>query len=166
MKKVFAIMIILGFALNSNAAVMMSDAWGKAICAEWNKDQVLTTALSDWMDNNGNRGYKVMLLSRLNCPKSIPVQMTIVKEGEDVICQDASLKNLEPDHNYDYSLSAETEDWREMGRGKIGAIYAMTSGALKFQGPRWEAFKNRTAFGNFLLLIGKIEKETDAVSCP
>jgi len=66
----------------------------------------------------------------------------------------------------DYVMNATDEDWTCMGEGKFGcgAMGAMMTGKLEFEGPKVEAMSVVGPFDSFLQLTGKVAG--DKSSCP
>lgn len=148
-------------------AVAMSESWAKSMCAAWNADATLTTKLvgSDWVKNDGGRGYKAMQIHRGDCPKSPRIEMQVALKDNKAICTfGGAAKTPALNGSADYLMWAETARWREMGAGEMGPMRAMMFGHLNFEGPKMEAMSNMGPFENFLLLVGKVPG--DWASCP
>lgn len=149
------------------APVFMSAEWAGAACDAWNADPVLTDELgaSGWIENNKDRGYKIMQIYRLDCPESPRVELRMEPKDGKAWCVAGGPVTVETlDDDADYVMFAEDERWKQMGAGEYGPMKAMMFGRLKFEGPKWEAMKNMGPFENFLLLTGKVE--SDRSSCP
>ena len=117
------------------------------------------------MQNDNDRGYKVLRVYRLDCPDSPQIQLRVADQEGAVTCIEAGLKTDEEiDSCCDYVMFAKTDRWLEMGAGKYGPMGGMMTGRLKFQGPKWEAMKNMGPFKSFLQLVGKVPGSTD--TCP
>ncbi|UCH53550.1 MAG: SCP2 sterol-binding domain-containing protein [Pseudomonadota bacterium] len=147
--------------------VFMSAEWGKLACDAWNADPVLTTKLveSEWVDNHGGRGFKVMQIYRTECKDSPRVEMRVSKKDGKATCvYGGKVETTKLDSSYDYTMFATTQRWGEMGRGEYGPMKAMFLGRLEFDGPMFEAMGNMGPFESFLLLTGKVA--TDTSSCP
>jgi len=147
--------------------VLMSEAWVKAACDKWNEDELLTDGLaaSEWVDNDGDKGYKVMHLSRKDCESSAAVEMQFERKDNKAICvYGGKVQNPDLDPGADYYLFADTPRWIEMGNDEYGPMAGMMFGRLKFKGPKMEAMGNMGPFKNFLLLVGKIPSDT--ATCP
>jgi putative sterol carrier protein len=149
------------------ASVAMSEPWAKAMCDAWNADTTLTTKLveSDWVKNDGGRGYKAMQIYRADCPASQRIEMQVaLKEGKAMCTYGGSARTESLNGSADYLMWAETPRWREMGVGEYGPMRAMMFGRLNFEGPKLEAMGNMGPFQSFLLLVGKVPG--DWGSCP
>lgn len=146
--------------------VMMSPEWAKEACSAWNADPVLTTKLVEtgWVKNDKGRGQKVIHFFRTDCADSPRVEMRITEKDGKAMCTYGGAVETKLDASVDYTMSAETARWEEMGRGDYGPMRAMVLGRLKFQGPYGEAMGNMGPFNNFLLLVGKVPSST--ASCP
>jgi putative sterol carrier protein len=148
-------------------SVAMSEPWAKAMCEAWNADATLTVKLveSDWIKNDGGRGYKAMQIYRNDCPKSARIEMQVaLKDGKAMCTYGGAAKTATLDSGADYLMWAETSRWREMGAGEYGPMRAMMFGRLNFAGPKMEAMGNMGPFGSFLLLVGKVAG--DWATCP
>lgn len=146
---------------------MMSAAWAKSACDAWNAEPVLTDKLveSGWMKNNANRGFKVMQVYRTECSDSPRVELRVAERGGKARCvYGGKVETAKLDLTADYVMHAETERWREMGRGEYGPMRAMMFGNLQFDGPSFEAMNNMEPFEKFLLLVGKVPAST--ARCP
>jgi putative sterol carrier protein len=147
--------------------VLMSGDWGVAACAAWNADPVLTRELaaSDWIGNDAGRGFKVMQLYREDCGDTPSVELRVaLKNGLAYCVYGGPVQTTKLEPGADYVMFADTQRWLEMGRGEYGPMKAMAFGRLGFKGPKMEAMGNMGPFGNFLLLVGKVESDVD--SCP
>lgn len=146
---------------------MMSGDWGKAACAAWNGDPVLTGRLveSGWVKNDKGRGFKVVQMYRTECEQSPRAELHIALKDNKAECvYGGPPKQGKLDFDMDYIMHAETPRWVEMGAGEYGPMRAMMFGRLSFQGPMGEAMGNMGPFENFLLLVGKVPSST--ASCP
>lgn len=148
--------------------VFMSSQWAKLACDAWNADSVLTEKLveSQWIDNDGSRGYKLLHIYRKDCGENSPrVELRISKKDGKAMCvYGGQIQTSELDSGADYLMFADTTRWQEMGRGDYGPMKAMMFGRLGFKGPKMEAMGNMGPFSNFLLLTGKVA--SDAANCP
>lgn len=145
---------------------MMSAAWAQSACAAWNADAVLPDELatSGWVKNDASRGFKVLQIYRSDCKESPRVELRIAeKDGKARCAYGGKAQTATPDPAADYVMHAETERWREMGRGEYGPMRAMMFGRLQFDGPMLEAMGNMGPFESFLLLVGKVPGGT---ACP
>jgi putative sterol carrier protein len=162
-----ALAALLGSAAAQAAPVFMSAEWAGQACDAWNADPVLTDELAEsgWVENNKDRGFKVMQIYRTDCEASPRVEMRIVpKDGKAMCVYGGAVETATLDDGADYIMHATTERWQQMGKGEYGPMKAMMFGRLKFDGPKWEAMQNMGPFTNFLLLTGKVE--TDFSTCP
>jgi putative sterol carrier protein len=145
--------------------VLMSRDWVTGMCAAWNQDEALTKGLAKWMENDNDRGYKLLRIYRMDCPDSPQIELRVADKEGAVTCIEAGLatdQELMP--ACDYVMFAKTDRWLEMGAGKYGPMVGMMTGRLKFEGPKWEAMKNMGPFKSFLQLVGKVPGASD--SCP
>jgi len=153
-------------ASHGDLPVYMSVEYIKQFCENWNNDELLTTGLanSEWVDNDGDKGYKVIQLYRRDCPDSEPVEMQFERKDDKAMCVYAGkVENPDLDRSADYEMFADTKRWVEMGRGDYGPMKAMMFGRLKFKGPKMEAMGNMGPFKNFLLMFGA---PGDTSKCP
>ncbi|MBO0615191.1 SCP2 sterol-binding domain-containing protein [Thiothrix fructosivorans] len=147
-----------------HAAEFMDAAWAKQACAAWNADSNLTSGLMDadgysWIKNDNKRGYKLVQMYRTACGESTKVQLNITLEGDKATCSYGGAPDGKAmDASYDYLMHATDADWICMGEGKFGcgAMGAMSTGKLKFTGPKIEAMKVMGPFEHFLQLTGKV----------
>lgn len=151
--------------LGSAAVELMSAQWAKAACQAWNTDTVLTGQLqaSGWVANDRKRGYKVLQVYRTDCGASPRVELRIASKEGKALCVASGKSEAKLDFDADYSMSADTVRWQEMGRGEYGPMRAMLFGRLSFEGPMGEAMGNMGPFEGFLLLVGKVPGEN---ACP
>lgn len=157
---------VSGWAQENGQPTLMSAEWAQGACNAWNADPVLTDQLveSGWVDNTGERGYKVLQIYRADCPESPRIELQIHKVNGKAKCSYggwAQTPRLDP--KKDYLMFAETTRWMEMGRGEYGPMRAMMLGRLQFTGPKMEAMGNMGPFANFLQLAGKVPSDQ---SCP
>ncbi|EIJ33967.1 SCP2 sterol-binding domain-containing protein [Thiothrix nivea] len=146
------------------AGEFMDVAWAKQACAAWNADSTLTAGLVDtdgysWIGNDNKRGYKLIQMYRTDCGESTKVQLNIaLQDGKATCIYGGSPDGKTMDSSYDYLMHATDADWTCMGEGKFGcgAMGAMGTGKLKFNGPKMEAMKVMSPFENFLKLTGKV----------
>ena len=146
---------------------MMSIKYIEQFCDAWNADEMMTRGLADseWIDNDGGKGFKIIQLYRLDCPDSPHVEMQFERQDNKAMCVYAGrVENPELDRSADYEMYAETKRWVEIGNGDYGPMKAMMFGRLKFKGPKIEAMGNMGPFKNFLLLFGRFP--SDATVCP
>lgn len=149
------------------APVLMSPDWGNAACDAWNREPVLTDKLveSGWIKNDAGRGYKVMHVARSDCGEKATAEMRIAQKDGKAMCVFGGAPGAAPlDGGSDYLMRAETARWIEMGKGEYGPMKAMMFGRLGFEGPKMEAMGNMGPFESFLLLVGKVESESNR--CP
>lgn len=160
---------LAGFSASAHAVEFMDAAWAKQACAAWNADPVLTTQLMEmpeeggngysWVSNDAGRGYKLVQMYRTQCGEASKIQLNIAAQGNQARCvyggaPDGKAMNF----NVDYLMHANDKDWTCMGTGSFGcgAMGAMMTGKLKFQGPKMEAMKVMSPFESFLQLTGKV----------
>ena len=145
----------------------MDAAWAGGICKAWNNNATLTGKLVAWAKNNGGKGYKLIRIYRTECKASSAVELKIApKDGKALCIASGKAGSEKPNFDVDYEMHAATKDWECMGEGSFGcgAMGAMMSGKLKFQGPKIEAMKVMGPFGAFLRLTGTVGG--DKKSCP
>ena len=169
MKKILTALSLLAVSSTLSAApVFMSTDWAKQACDGWNQSGPLSKGLAkDWIDNNADRGHKVIHIYRSDCAESKPVELTISKaEGMAKCTYGGAVVNEKLNPEVDYLMFANDEDWVCMGAGKwgCGAMGAMMTGKLNFVGPKMEAMSVMGPFDSFLLLTGSLD--TDRNSCP
>ncbi|MEA1889790.1 MAG: SCP2 sterol-binding domain-containing protein [Pseudomonadota bacterium] len=146
---------------------MMSVEYIKQFCAAWNADGLMTKGLADseWIDNDGDKGFKIIQLYRKDCPDSPRVEMQFERQDNKAMCVYAGkVENPDLDRSADYEMFADTKRWIEIGNGDYGPMKAMMFGRLKFKGPKIEAMGNMGPFKNFLLLFGHFP--SDPTVCP
>lgn len=179
MKKISLLAIVTVTVLSTPviADVYMDAAWAKKACAAWNASTILTQQLANtdseeddgyqWAKNNADRGYKLVQMYRTSCGANSRIQLTIQEQGGKAMC----VRSGKPDgkamnFKVDYLMHASDKNWGCMGRGSFGcgAMGAMMSGKLKFQGPKVEAMKVMEPFESFLKVAGKVPG--DKTSCP
>lgn len=168
-----AIVIILATGLAAHGAVQaadpvfMSAEWATEACKGWNTDPALTTTLKErkWIDNNKGRGYKIVQIYRMDCPKSARVELKLEdKDGKALCTYGGAAVTQKLDSDADYLMFATDEHWKRMGAGEDGPMKAMMFGRLKFEGPKMEAMGVMGPFGSFLRLTGKVP--SDRTGCP
>ncbi len=144
--------------------------WAAKVCDAWNKSETLTSKLAgDWMANDGDRGYKTIRIYRDECGSDSAVELTISssKDGKLAECvYGGKPTDKDLDGSMDYLMHATYADWQCMGRGDwgCGAMGAMMSGKLKFEGPKMEAMSVMAPFDAFLQLMDDIPGDADR--CP
>ena len=146
---------------------LMSIEYIKQFCDAWNADELMTKGLADseWVDNDGDKGFKIIQLYRKDCPDSPHVEMQFERQNNKAMCVYAGkVENPELDRSADYEMYADTNRWIEIGNGDYGPMKAMMFGRLKFKGPKIEAMGNMGPFKNFLLLFGHFP--SDPTVCP
>ena len=160
-----ALLALAPFSLSASDTVLMSADWASGMCDAWNQESSLTEGLATWMENDADRGYKLLRIYRLDCPDSPRIQLKVADQNGAVTCVEGGLATDEElNSSCDYVMFATTRRWLEMGAGKYGPMWGMMSGRLKFEGPKWEAMKNMGPFKGFLQLVGKVPGDSD--SCP
>ena len=147
----------------------MDADWASSLCSAWNADATLTTELGGdaWAANDAERGYKIIQLYRTRCGKGSRVELEISNQGGKAHCtRGGAVKHTSLDPSVDYVMNATDEDWTCMGEGKFGcgAMGAMMTGKLEFEGPKVEAMSVVGPFDSFLQLTGKVAG--DKSSCP
>jgi putative sterol carrier protein len=138
----------------------MDATWANKVCKAWNQNNILVSKLGgSWVKNNAGRGYKIIQIYRDKCGESSKIQLLIKDKGGKAIC----IKGGKPDgkkvnSDVDYVMHASDKDWICIGKGSFGcgAMGAMTTGKLKFNGPKMEAMSVMGPFGDFLTLTGKV----------
>ncbi len=146
---------------------MMSVEYISQFCDAWNADELMTQGLADseWVDNDGDKGFKIIQLYRNDCADSPRVEMQFERQDNKAICVYAGkVENPDLDRGSDYEMFADTRRWVEIGNGDYGPLKAMMFGRLKFKGPKIEAMGNMGPFKNFLLLFGRFP--SDSTVCP
>ena len=146
--------------------VLMSAPWTAAICDAWNGTEKLTQGLAKWIENDLDRGYKIIQIYRLDCEDSPHVELRLAPDeaGEVRCTYGGAIEDDSLDLDADYIMFAKTHRWLEMGDGAYGPMKGMFTGRLKFKGPKWEAMHNMGPFTSFLVLTGSIESDSEA--CP
>lgn len=169
-KSAIVIAMAAGLATQSAAQaadLFMSPAWAKQACDAWNADPDLTNKLKEykWIENNKKRGYKIVQIYNMDCPKSAKVELKIEDKDGKALCTYGGVAVTQKlDGDVDYLMYATGEHWKRMGDGLDGPMKAMMFGRLKFDGPKMEAMGVMGPFASFLLLTGKVP--SDRNSCP
>lgn len=161
---VFSTLLVLSPLVTHAQTAMMSAGWAEGMCEAWNAEPGLTANLDGWIENDKDRGYKLMRIYRRDCPESPRIEMKVAKTDAGVVCVESGWATDEELTGADYVMFADTNRWQEMGAGLFGPMKGMMTGRLKFQGPKFEAMRNMGPFSNFLLLVGKVPGSTD--TCP
>ncbi|CRI64426.1 conserved exported hypothetical protein [Thiocapsa sp. KS1] len=161
--------LALTVSAGAQAATFMDADWAASACQAWNGAGTLTAGLAgeEWAANNAGRGYKVIQLYRTKCGEGSRVELQISdKDGKAMCTYGGAVKTTTLDPKVDYLMNATDEDWACMGEGRLGcgAMGAMTTGKLKFKGPKMEAMGVMGPFDTFLQLTGKVAG--DKSSCP
>ena len=154
-------------AASPSTPLFMSAEWAKAACDAWNQDKVLTDELkkSGWVDNRGDKTYKVMQIYREGCATSPRVEMHVTDQDGKAMCvYGGAAKTTDLNKKTDYLMWATDDHWQRMGDGRDGPMKAMMFGRLHFKGPKMEAMGNMGPFANFLKLTGKVP--SDRSKCP
>lgn len=144
--------------------VFMSEPWAEAACEAWNDDEALTSGLVKWMENDLDRGYKVIQIYRMDCEDSPRIELRLENIDSAVQCTFGGLAKSERETKADYLMFAQTQRWEEMGAGKYGPMKGMMFRRLRFEGPKMEAMNNMGPFKSFLLLTGEVPGDT--ATCP
>ena len=143
----------------------MSSEWATEACHAWNDSEELTTSLRKWIQNDKDRGFKVIQLYRLDCEESPWIELRLAEEEGDVRCvYGGAVETPKLEAGADYVMNARTNRWLEMGAGDYGPMKGMMTGRLKFRGPKFEAMRNMSPFKSFLLLVGEVPGDVSA--CP
>jgi len=165
MKKLLLTTALLALPFTANAGFMDAD-WAKKACDGWNNTATLTNELGgDWASNDGGRGYKLIQMYRDECGADSKVQINISNQDGKAVCTYGGKPDGKAfDNSMDYLMHATDEDWTCMGEGSFGcgAMGAMTTGKLKFDGPKMEAMGVMGPFNAFLKLTGTIGGEKGA----
>ncbi len=167
---VAALGLLAAAAASAHADTFMDDKWAQQVCSQWNQNQTLTTDLGGkdgWVANNGGKGYKALQMYRDGCGASTRVELDIApKDGKAMCVYAGPVKTTKLNSSVDYLMHASDADWTCMGKGSwgCGAMGAMMSGKLQFEGPKMEAANVMGPFGDFLLLTGKVASSKS--SCP
>ncbi len=164
-KKLLITSAVLCLPALANADYMDAD-WAQKACDAWNANKTLTTELGgDWVNNNGGRGYKIIQMYRTECGEDSKVQLNIEpKDGKAICTYGGAPDGKELNPKMDYVMHAKDKHWTCIGEGKFGcgAMGAMSTGKLKFKGPKMEAMGVMGPFGSFLKLTGEIGGEKNA----
>ncbi|CAA6828420.1 MAG: Putative sterol carrier protein [uncultured Thiotrichaceae bacterium] len=177
MKKLMLIALGAIASASASADIYMDAAWAKKVCDAWNKSPILTTELLQtenedgqgysWINNNANRGYKLVQIYRTHCGPASKIQLRIEEKNGIAQCVEAGKPDKKVmNFKVDYLMHATDDNWACMGRGSFGcgAMGAMMSSKLKFQGPKLEAMKVMDPFETFLKIAGTVPG--DVASCP
>ncbi len=156
-------------SLPANAAKFMDATWAKGMCDAWNKNDKLMTGLGGdkWIKNDAGRGFKIIQLYRTQCGAQTRVELKIVnKDGKAMCAAGGPVTQQTLNKDVDYVMHATDEDWICMGEGKFGcgAMGAMMTGKLKFEGPKGEAMGVMGPFDSFLVATGSVPG--DKAGCP
>ncbi|MDH5540663.1 MAG: SCP2 sterol-binding domain-containing protein [Rhizobacter sp.] len=164
--QLFATIVLVVLSGGAHAAPLMSEEWTTKACEQWNRTPSLVDELAaSWIKNDGAKGHKIIHLYRTECGDATRTELRIAsKDGRAVCVYGGKLESTKLDSGVDYVMHASTERWGQMGRGEYGPMRAMMFGRLEFNGPKMEAMSVMGPFENFLLLVGKVEGETN--SCP
>ncbi|HGG58766.1 MAG TPA: sterol-binding protein [Gammaproteobacteria bacterium] len=165
-KKALWVSLAIAAPLTSHAAFMDAD-WAKKACDAWNADATLTSKLGGdaWAAHDGGRGYKLIQIYREGCGEGSRIQLVIANQDGKARCVSGGAPDGKAfDKKYDYLMHATDDHWTCMGAGKFGcgAMGAMTTGKLKFTGPKMEAMGVMGPFNRFLKLTGQIGGEKGA----
>jgi putative sterol carrier protein len=169
MKTTVTALLAMTVSAGAHADVFMDAAWAAKACEQWNQTEELTTGLGgdNWIDNDAGRGYKIIHVYRDKCGETSKVEFEISgQEGKAVCTYGGEVKHAELDYDVDYLMHADDEDWTCMGEGKwgCGAMGAMMTGKLKFEGPKGEAMGVIGPFDSFLVMTGQVPGDKEA--CP
>lgn len=165
MKKILAV-LWFGFLPQLALADFMDAEWAAKACDAWNNNQVLTEKLGKkWIKNHGDRGYKLVRMYRTECGEDTQVQLTLTDKDGKAFCEYGGAPDDKAfNKKMDYLMHAKDKHWTCIGEGKFGcgAMGAMSTGKLKFTGPKGEAMKVMGPFGEFLKLTGTLGGEKTA----
>ena len=167
-KIILATAVTIGLTSSAMATEFMDKTWAKDMCNAWNNSSELTTGLAKWSTNNKDRGYKLIQIYRTQCDTKSKIQLNIInKDGKAMCVYGGKPDGKKVDTDVDYIMNASDEDWTCMGKGSFGcgAMGAMMSGKLKFEGPKGEAMTVMGPFGSFLELTGSVAG-TKSETCP
>ena len=173
-KRMVLVFFILWMPL-SLSADFMDKEWAELVCQTWNENDVLGRELgllpsdgvvgTQWIANDGGRGYKVIQLYRTECGAASKVQLTIINKGDNAFCQyggrpDGKILDIE----MDYIMHASDSDWDCIINAKwgCGAMGAIISGKLKLEGPKLEVMNTVEPFARFLRLLGTVKGDKKA----
>ena len=161
---VLGLLLSMASVAAAEEMILMSEEWAVEACEAWNEDELLTGELTKWIDNDLDRGYKVIQIYRMDCEESPRVELRLESVEGKTQCTRGGLAKEELQPKADYLMFAQTTRWEEMGAGKYGPMKGMMLRRLRFQGPKMEAMNNMGPFKNFLLLTGEIPSDTS--TCP
>ena len=164
-KKISIALALAAISSSAMAVDYMDASWAKQACDSWNLNPTLTTKLSDWIKNDKKRGYKLVQMYRTQCGEKSKVQLTIAnKDGKAMCIYGGKPDGKKLDYSVDYVMHATDKNWECMGKGSwgCGAMGAMASQKLKFNGPKMEAMGVMGPFGQFLRLAGTIPGNKNA----
>ncbi len=137
--------------------VLMSAAWAGQFCQAWNHDPKLTQGLAgEWLHDDKGRGYKIVRMYRDDCGAASAVELKIVPRDGRAYCAYGGAPRSTPDFGVDFLMHASTGNWRAMGAGDPGPMWAMVSGKLEFRGPRLVAMRAIGPFASFLRMLDKV----------
>lgn len=168
MRALLTAMLAAGTVLPALASADFMDAdWAANACDAWNQSETLTTKLAGegWLDNNGDRGYKLIQMFRTACGEETKVQLNIeAKDGKAMCTFGGQPDGKDFNPKMDYLMHAKDKHWTCIGKAKFGcgAMGAMSTGKLRFKGPKMEAMGVMGPFGSFLKLTGDIPGEKTA----
>jgi putative sterol carrier protein len=167
--KALATALTCAASVGAHAGTFMDAAWAAQYCKQWNAEANLTKGLGGdaWAKNDAGRGYKILHLYRTRCGEKSAVELEVSnKDGKAICTYGGAIKHAKLNYDVDYLMSSDDEGWTCMGEGKFGcgAMGAMMSGKLKFQGPKGEAMGVMGPFDSFLQLTGKVPG--DKTACP
>lgn len=160
-----AVALTLCASVSGAAPVLMAPDWMAQACEAWNRSPILTSELAEkWVQNDKQRGYKIVHMYRTDCSEGAQVELKIESKDGKALCTYGGKPQSTPDFDVDYLMHATTDRWLEMGKGDYGPMRAMMFGRLKFSGPMLEAMSVMGPFEQFLLLVGQVPGDT--ASCP
>lgn len=163
MSRRFSLLPALALAASAGvqAGTFMDAEWAAGLCQAWNASAKLTEGLggSAWAGNDAGRGYKIIHLYREKCGAGSKVELEIANQDGKARClYGGAVKHATLNYDVDYLMYATDEDWTCMGEGKFGcgAMGAMMTGKLHFQGPKGEAMGVMGPFDSFLVATGQV----------
>jgi putative sterol carrier protein len=157
--------LFLVAATSHAAPVLMSAPWTQGFCEAWNQTPALADGLAgEWLHDDKGRGYKIVQMYRDDCGKAGVVELKIVPKDGHAHCSYGGAAADAPDFGVDFLMHATTADWKAMGTGDPGPMWAMMSGKLQFEGPKMVAMRAIEPFKSFLLLVGRVPYA--ASTCP
>ena len=169
LKKIFFGTALILTSSIASADKFMDAKWALAACDAWNLNETLMTGLAGdaWLNNNKDRGYKLIQMYRTDCGEASKVQLNIADKGGKASCIYGGVPDgKEINASVDYVMHATDARWTELGNNDYGPAKAMMFGRLKFAGPKMEAMSVMSPFGEFLKLAGSVAGAKGKENCP